>query len=89
MATRRSKLEIMLSVLSVVRDGVDKPTRIMYATNLSWNPAQEVLSRLVEEGLLGVYDEPSQKRSRKRYHVTERGLHVLNYLKGAEALISL
>lgn len=89
MTTRRSKLEIMLSVLSVVRDGVDKPTRIMYATNLSWNPAQEVISRLVEEGLLGVDDEPSQKRSKKRYYITERGLHVLNYLKGAEALISL
>ena len=31
MSVRRSKLDIMLSVLSTIKEGVDKPTRIMYA----------------------------------------------------------
>jgi len=31
LSNRRSRLEIMLTVLGAVHDGVDKPTRIMYS----------------------------------------------------------
>ncbi len=44
MSNRRSKLEITLDVLKAVRDGVDKPTRIMYVANMSWNPTQDMLA---------------------------------------------
>jgi len=37
---RRSRLDIVLAVLSAVGRGVDRPTRIMYASNLSWRPMQ-------------------------------------------------
>ena len=40
--TRRSKLEIMLTVLRAVNDGETKPTKIMYASNMSWNLTQRV-----------------------------------------------
>ncbi|MHA2069350.1 MAG: winged helix-turn-helix domain-containing protein, partial [Candidatus Thorarchaeota archaeon] len=52
MSKRRSKLEIILTILSAVKQGVDKPTRIMYAANMSWKPVQRMLTHLVEQGLL-------------------------------------
>jgi len=89
MSNRRSKLEITLDVLKAVRDGVDKPTRIMYVTNMSWNPTQELLERLVLGGHLDVTEERTEKRSKKRYVITEKGLNVISYLRGAEALINI
>ena len=89
MSNRRSKLEITLDVLKAVRDGVDKPTRIMYVTNMSWNPTQELLERLVMGGHLEVTEERTEKRSQKRYVITEKGLNVISYLRGAEALINI
>ncbi len=89
MSNRRSKLEITLDVLKAVRDGVDKPTRIMYVTNMSWNPTQELLERLVMGGHLDVTEERTEKRSKKRYVITEKGLNVISYLRGAEALINI
>jgi len=89
MSNRRSKLEITLDVLKAVRDGVDKPTRIMYVANMSWNPTQELLERLVLEGHLDVTEERTEKRSKKRYVITEKGLNVISYLRGAEALINI
>ncbi len=87
MPVRRSKLEIKLKVLSVVKGGVDKPTRIMYAANLSWRPTQRVLGDLVRQELLREVAAPDNHRSRRRYRITEKGLNVLVYFKGAEALL--
>jgi predicted transcriptional regulator len=89
MSVRRSKLDIMLSVLSTVKEGVDKPTRIMYATNLSWNPLKEVLSRMVKQELLREIEVPGNKRSRRRYEVTEKGVNVLTYFEGASEILGI
>jgi predicted transcriptional regulator len=86
---RRSKLEIMLKVLEAVREGVEKPTRIMYAVNMSWNPTQEVLVRLVEDGLIRVTEELGGRRSKKRYEITEKGANVIRYFQGVKALINI
>ena len=79
----------MLSVLSTVKEGVDKPTRIMYATNVSWNSLQEVLSGLVRQELLREIEVPRNKRSRRRYEVTEKGVNVLAYFEGASELLDI
>ena len=89
MSERRSKLEIMLTVLGAVKSGIGKPTRIMYAANMSWNPTQKVLKKLVEEGHLEVIEEPSVQRAKKRYIITEKGASVLRYFRGAEELINI
>ena len=89
MSDRRSRLEIMLSVLSTVKKGVDKQTRIMYSTNISWNPLQEVLSSLVKQELLREIEVPGNKRSRKRYEVTEKGVDVLTYFEGFNELLDI
>ena len=79
----------MLSVLSTVKEGVDKPTRIMYATNVSWNSLQEVLSGLVRQELLREIEVPRNKRSRRRYEVTEKGVNVLAYFEGAGEILDI
>lgn len=89
MSARRSKLEIMLTVLGAVKSGIDKPTRIMYAANMSWNPTQRVLKKLVSEGHLEVIEEPSVQRAKKRYIITEKGVSVIRYFRGAEELINI
>ena len=87
MSRRRSRLEVMLSVLSAVRDGSDKPTRIMYASNLSWKPSQRMLSYMVEQGLVEMMMTATSGKSRKRYFVTEKGVNVLNYFEKANEVL--
>jgi predicted transcriptional regulator len=89
MQIRRSKLEIVLSILTAVRDGVDKPTRIMYAANLSWKPTQRILGSLVEQGLLMETGETGSKRSKVKYGITEKGANVLRYFDRAKDLVDI
>jgi len=84
---RRSKLDIMMTVLGAIKDGVDKPTRIMYTANMSWNSTQKIFEDLLEQDLIYVTEEPGLKRAKKRYHITEKGLNVLQYFEGAKLLI--
>ena len=85
MSGRRSRLEIILNILSAVRDGVDKPTRIMYAANMSWRPSQRVLSSLMEQGLVEV--RVGSGKFRKRYVITEKGANVLDYFEKANEVL--
>ena len=78
---RRSRLEILASILEAISEGIRKPTRIMYSTNLSWLPTQRYLTLLVERGLL---NESKYKR-RKVYDVTEAGKRFLHHLDQARA----
>ena len=87
--TRRSKLEIMLTVLRAVNDGETKPTKIMYASNMSWNLTQRVFADLVRQGLLDVRENPASRRSTRRYVITEKGSNVLRYFEGAKALLQI
>ena len=73
--TRRSRLDIYFDVLEVVERGVDKPTRIMYETNLSWRVLKEIFSTLVSKGFLS---EELVKNS-KRYHITDKGINALSH----------
>jgi predicted transcriptional regulator len=89
LSLRRSKLDIALSVLSSVKDGLDKPTRIMYSSNLSWKPTGQILASLVSQGLLREILISGVGRSRTRYEITDKGLNVLDYFSGAEELLDL
>ncbi len=86
---RRSKLDIMMTVLGAIKAGVDKPTRIMYTANMSWNSTQKIFEDLIEQDLIYVTEEPGLKRAKKRYHITEKGLNVLQYFEGAKSLIQV
>ena len=89
MSPRRSQLEIRLNILSAVKDGVDKPTRIMYAANMSWKPVQRILSHLVEQGLLEVRINTESRQSKRRYVLTDKGANVLDYFEKAKEILPL
>ncbi len=89
MDKRRSRLEIILTILSAIIEGVDKPTRIMYATQLSWKPTQRMLSHLMEQGLIEMRMNTESRQSKRRYVITEKGVNVLDYFKKANELLTI
>jgi len=86
---RRSKLEIRLTMLSSIKEGIDKPTRIMYAANLSWKPTQRTLTQLVRQGLINEIEDTNNAKSKKRYEITEKGLAVIKYFEDAKKLLPI
>ncbi len=83
---RRSKMEIYLDVLWIVKNGVDRPTRIMYKANLSWKPFQETLKFMLDCGLLAGSNSEEEDQ-RKSYRITEKGNEVLKYFTLAKNLL--
>ena len=88
MANRRSKLEVMLDVLSAVMSGIDKPTHIMFAANTGWRSSQSILSSLVNQGLLTMKETPG-RASKRSYGITEKGTNVLKYFEGLKNIIEI
>lgn len=89
LTNRRTRLEIIMDMLRTIRDGTDRPTRIMYNMNMSWISVQALLSKLVNEGHIKLIKKQGPKRVQRRYEITKKGLKVIDYLKGAEGLIKL
>ncbi len=89
MSKPRSRFEITLTILSAIRDGVDKPTRIMYAANMSWKPTQRMLSHLVEQGLILEVLNTKGRQSRRLYTITDKGEKVLDYFDRSKEFLPL
>ncbi len=88
MTNRRSKLEIYIDILEEIKNGVIIPTRIMYGANLSWKPLQQILKSLVAQELIVEYmAEDGDKRTKKAYKLTEKGVNVLRYFNKAKELV--
>jgi predicted transcriptional regulator len=79
-----------VEVLSQIKQGERKPTRIMYSANLSWKSLKEILDSLVSQGLI---EEElvgrSSKRAKKRYEITDKGENVLEYYNVVSGLIEI
>jgi len=89
--SRRSKLEIYLDVLRVIKQGTSKPTRIMYSANLSWRLLQSILGNMVSQGLIEELDvsDSGDRRTNKLYKVTPKGDSVIRYFDRARGLIKV
>lgn len=74
---KRSILEIYFDVLEVIQSGTDKPTLIMYETNISWVTLRNVFDVLSESAFITV----RKKGKSKRYHITEKGEKALSFHK--------
>ena len=74
-----------MNILSAIRGGKDKPTNIMYASNLSWKPTQKILFNLVEQGLLELKIAPGL--SKRRYVITEKGVNALEFFEKANKIL--
>jgi predicted transcriptional regulator len=90
LSARRSKFQLSVEVLSQIKQGERKPTRIMYSANLSWKSLKEILDSLVSQGLI---EEElvgrSTKRAKKRYEITDKGENVLEYYNVVSGLIEI
>ncbi len=71
---RRSRLTVYFDVLEVMEKGEDKPTRIMYGTNLSWKTLNEVLETLTRSGFVRV-----ESKGRRRIRITGKGNRALSH----------
>ena len=86
---RRSRLDIYLDVLRAVKKGVMKPTRIMYAVNMSWNPLQKVLRSMLSTGFIREIELKGKNRTTRHYEITQSGLNVLDYWDEGKDLLKL
>ncbi|MBS7641395.1 MAG: winged helix-turn-helix domain-containing protein [Candidatus Bathyarchaeia archaeon] len=78
---RRSRLEIYMDVLRIIGSGVNKPTRIMFAANLSWRALKEIIADLERSGLI----ECKNVKDHTRIFITDKGRLVLRNLEAISA----
>ena len=79
-----------LEVLRTIREGMEKPTRIMYRTRLSWSILNDILSSLVRQGNVELDASTGRRgRARKVYRITQKGEKTLNYFEQYEPLLML
>ena len=83
MTKKRSRLQMYLDVLGVIGNGIQKPTHIMYKSNLSWIPLKDILNSLIAQGLI----VKREINHRKRYEIAEKGRNVLRYFGKAGELM--
>lgn len=86
MSSRRSRFQISVEVLTAIAEGEHKPTKIMYACNLSWNSTKNTLSVLESKGYI---DDLSNGLKRRHYCVTAKGREVIHYSNGIHALVQI
>ena len=86
MGSKRSRLQISIEVLTAISHGEQKPTRLMYACNLSYNSTKATLDTLVRRDFV---DEIDIDKKQKRYCITVKGRDVLGYFTGLNDLIQV
>lgn len=87
--SRRSRLEITIEVLkSCLEPNV--PTRMMYATNTSWNTFREILESLCDKGLIEFRETKTRTHGDRDhrilglYEITDKGRAVMQQLEALE-----
>ena len=86
MSLRRSKFQISVEILTAISNGEQKPTRLMYACNLSWHSIKDTLDVLVARGFV---DELFENEKRRRYYITAKGSAVIGYYSGLQELVQV
>jgi predicted transcriptional regulator len=86
MTARRSKFQISIEVLEAISHGEFKPTRLMYACNLSWSSMKDVLGLLETKGYI---EDLSSDGKRKQLGITGKGTEILGYYDGLENLVQI
>ncbi len=90
MSTRRSRFEIYVDILNEIMGGATKPTKIMYAANLSYKPLKEILRSMLDQGLINEIPGSSKdKRTKATYELTKKGVNVVRYYVKAKSLIEI
>lgn len=91
---RRTRLEIVIEVLNLIKDGTKKPTHIMYGACISWKSLMDILGTLISKDLIKEYSLERlgkarlDRRTPRHYEITEKGLNVLNYFRELKDVIA-
>jgi len=82
--TKRSKLSILMDILTLIqkRNGIAKPTHILYGANLSYSSLKEYLNLLVSKGFV----EEIKKGGRKYYKLTSKGYEFIKEFRKVKRL---
>jgi predicted transcriptional regulator len=82
-----SQLETHIGILTLIRGGVDIPSRIIYSSNVAWKPLLQMLKLFIVQGLV---EERSVIGGNERsYSIIRKGDNVLRYLNGTKILMEL
>ena len=86
---RRSRLQIQVDVMKACREP-NIPTRIMYASNISWRMLQGILNELQEKGLIEFKGRKTSLNGDRNgriagiYEATEKGRSLLQGIAALE-----
>jgi len=80
MAKKRERLEVIHDILRVVRDSNNsiKPTRLLYASNLSPQMFKDYVQELLTKGFI---EENIDKKEKKTFTLTKKGFEFLEQYK--------
>jgi predicted transcriptional regulator len=85
MVKKRERLEVIKDILESVREGRKiKPTRLLYASNLSPQMFKEYIDELLKKGFLRLESDENEK---KTFSLTKRGYEFLQEYKVIENFI--
>lgn len=80
---RRSRMEMTVDVIRAIHGGAERPTQVMYRSNLSWLVCQELLKHLSAKGFV----RAAADGDRRLYGLTSEGVDVLwRFAKAAEEI---
>ena len=77
----RSRIDIAAAILENTIEGARR-TMIMYQAYVSYPQLKEYLTTLIETGLVRYSGEEE-----KTYHITEKGMRLLNMYKEVDSMI--
>ena len=84
MAKKRERLEVIRDILNAIRDNKNiKPTRLLYASNLSPQMFKEYISELMDKGFIKLDVE----EDKKTFSLTKKGNEFLEEYRIIERFI--
>ena len=90
---RRSKLEMWLDVLAIIKGGTNIPTRIAYGSNVSWKNLQQIIESMTSQGLVRELETRNMRRrdkqTMKHYELTQKGEEIVKYFRRGRDLIQV
>lgn len=80
---RRSRLDIACDILKAISEGIERPTRIMSLSNLSWPLTIAYLGALVRSNMIAVVES----NGKHTYRLTPKGSALLSLYRGLQEAV--
>ena len=85
MVKKRERLDIIRDILKVIRENRQiKPTRLLYASNLSPQMFRDYINELISKGFIKL---DIDKKEKKTFSITKRGNEFLQEYKVIENFV--